>query len=240
MKREWTNKIRFVLDELVPPIMRDSKWFMWPFFVMAYGTFSVSKYMSFKSCAYSMTDEEYAKFYGSLGNSVSRRRITDLNSASIKKIIESALMSDGMSILDVGAGNGYLLEKLKLIKNWNIIAGVDVAPAKDVQQKFTVYANALPTLQFYDKQFDIVTCTHVIEHVLDPAASIKELLRVAAKLLIVVIPRQRYFYYTLDEHLNFYPDIEPFLYIFSPYKVTVSLQGGDWFLLVDLERQDIS
>ena len=58
------------MDELVPPILRDSRWFMWPFFVMAYGTFSVRSFMDFKSKAYSMTDEEYKNFYASLGNSI--------------------------------------------------------------------------------------------------------------------------------------------------------------------------
>lgn len=72
MKREITNKIRFVLDEFVPPILRDSRWFMWPFFIAAYGRLSVAEIMDFKSKAYQMTDDEYSAFYSSLGNSMSR------------------------------------------------------------------------------------------------------------------------------------------------------------------------
>jgi hypothetical protein len=36
MNRSFTNFIRFLMDELVPPIVRDSKWFMFPFFWFGY------------------------------------------------------------------------------------------------------------------------------------------------------------------------------------------------------------
>jgi ubiquinone/menaquinone biosynthesis C-methylase UbiE len=236
MKREWTNRIRFVLDELLPPIIRDSGWFMWPFYVAAYRTFSVRHLMTFKSKAYSMTDDEYASFYGSLGNSVSRLRPTDLNSASLNAITDQIPRCAGLSILDVGTGNGYLLEQLEKIVPWARLAGIDVAPPGNTQSRFEIYAGALPKLPFRDKEFDVVTCTHVLEHVLDPLASAKELVRVASKQIFVVVPKQRYFYYTLDEHLNFYPNIEPLMNYFRPFKVTASLQRGDWVVSIVLDK----
>ncbi len=36
MNRKITNTIRFVLDELIPPIIRDSYWFMYPIFYIVY------------------------------------------------------------------------------------------------------------------------------------------------------------------------------------------------------------
>ncbi len=234
MKREWTNRIRFVLDEFFPPIIRDNRYFMWPFFAMAYGSFSVSKYMDFKSKAYSMTADEYADFYGSLGNSVSRRRVTDLNDASVDFLIDRIKSSVGESILDVGAGNGYLIEKIGAIKKWKNISGVDVAPSKRNFKNYNSFAGALPNLPFSDNEFDIVTCTHVMEHLLDPFASAKELVRVARNLVLIVVPRQRYYRYTLDEHLNFFPEVEPLSRLFSPCKVSSFLLNGDWLLVVDL------
>lgn len=238
MKREWTNKIRFVLDELIPPIIRDSRWFMWPFFVAAYGKFSVDDLMDFKSRAYSMTEEEYAQFYGSLGNSMSRRRLTDLNAASITCLIDNMPGEPGLSVLDVGAGNGYLLDQLSALNTWSRVAGVDVAPAERVRGRFEIYAGALPSLPFKDKEFDVVTCTHVMEHVLDAAASAKELVRIARKMVWVVVPRQRYYYYTLDEHLNFYPRIEPLMRLFAPFETTALLHDGDWVVTVNLGQQN--
>jgi ubiquinone/menaquinone biosynthesis C-methylase UbiE len=235
MKREVTTRIRYVLDELVPPVIRDSRWFMWPFFVLAYGTFSVRDFMNFKSRAYSMTEEEYRNFYSKLGNSVSRRRETDLNEASIRFIVDR-LPSDPakMALLDVGAGNGYLLARLAQARAWQRIAGVDVVAGKDAAGRFEFHAGILPSLPFADKEFDVVTCTHVIEHLLDVEASVKELLRVTKQRLFVVLPRQRYFYYTLDEHLNFYPEIDPLLRLFRPYPVTCTTQDGDWAIAVDV------
>jgi SAM-dependent methyltransferase len=238
MKREWTNKIRFVLDELVPPIIRDSKWFMWPFFAAAYGTLSVKEFMNFKSRAYSMGDQEYAKFYGALGNSVSRRRVTDLNEASINYMLRNVPQQAGLSVLDVGAGNGFLLTKLKDQGTWARTAGVDVAPTKALSEQFETHSGALPKLPFKDKEFDVVLCTHVIEHVVDPVASIRELIRITRTKLMVVVPRQRYYYYTLDEHLNFYPNVEPLAQIFSPAQIKVTLQDGDWVVDVDVARAE--
>jgi hypothetical protein len=74
-----------------------------------------------------------------------------------------------------------------------------------------------------------------MEHLLDPAASAKELLRITQNVLFIVVPRQRYYYYTLDEHINFYPQIEPLIRLFEPYNITVSLQEGDWVLMIDLD-----
>jgi ubiquinone/menaquinone biosynthesis C-methylase UbiE len=208
---------------------------MWPFYVLAYGKLSVNDLMDFKSRVYSMTDSEYAKFYGSLGNSMSRRRLTDLNTSSIDYLLDKMPKEIGGSALDVGAGNGYLLERIAAIKTWSRVAGVDVAPSEKRQGKFEVFTGALPNLPFKDKEFNVVTCTHVMEHLLDPAASAKELLRITQNVLFIVVPRQRYYYYTLDEHINFYPQIEPLIRLFEPYNITVSLQEGDWVLMIDLD-----
>jgi SAM-dependent methyltransferase len=211
---------------------------MWPFFVAAYGTFSVNEFMDFKSRAYTMTDEEYAQFYGALGNSVSKRRATDLNIASMKYMLNIMPSEAGLSVLDVGMGNGYLLDQLSALKTWDKIAGVDVATSEKVNTRFETYAGMLPNLPFKDNEFDIVTCTHVMEHVLDTAASAKELIRVARSMVLVVVPRQRYYYYTLDEHLNFYPRVEPLMSLFAPFDVTASLQDGDWVLTINLVQSD--
>jgi hypothetical protein len=49
-----------------------------------------------------------------------------------------------------------------------------------------------------------VTCFHTLEHTRDLRAAIAELKRVARRQLIVIVPRQRSFFYTLDLHLQFF------------------------------------
>lgn len=234
MKREYTNAIRYVMDELVPPVIRDSAWFMWPFYVAAYRTLNVQELMRFKTRVYSMTPSEYEDFYAKLGNSVSRNRITDLNEACTRWIIERLPSDKDISILDVGAGNGYLLSRLSGASAEASLTGVDLAPPGPYLPKRVSHVHAaLPDLPFEAESFRAVTCTHVLEHVLDVRKSITELLRVTKERLYVVVPRQRYYFYTLDEHVNFYPQVEPLVRLFEPYKVQHELVGGDWALMID-------
>jgi ubiquinone/menaquinone biosynthesis C-methylase UbiE len=68
----------------------------------------------------------------------------------------------------------------------------------------------IENLPFEDNSFDIVTCHHTIEHIINPGKAISELKRVAKKQLIIVTPCQRFFKYTLDLHINFFP-VESYL-----------------------------
>jgi hypothetical protein len=53
MNRRLTNTIRFVMDELLPPIIRDNKYFMYPFFYIWYKGNNVKVHMEFKNFAMS-------------------------------------------------------------------------------------------------------------------------------------------------------------------------------------------
>ena len=236
MRRELTNKIRYIMDECLPPLIRDSKWFMWPFFVLAYKTWDVKRFMNFKARAHTMSAEDYSIFYKNLGQSVSRSRTTDLNEKSIDFIIDY-LDDKGLTLLDVGSGNGYLLSRLAQKKKWARICGVDVAQPLDANKKnIELHTGLLPNLPFEDKEFDVVTCTHVIEHVLDVEGSIRELLRITKRQLFLILPRQRYYFYTLDEHLNFYPEIEPLTKFLKNHDYHVSMQDGDWAISVNIKK----
>ncbi len=128
MNRNITNIIRFVMDELLPPIIRDSKFFMWPFYCIAYRCQNISNIMAFKSRVYKFSAQEYKDFYSNL-NSISRHRKTDLNSASIKRII-SQIEPDTNSLLDVGCSSGYLLKRVNDIKPKVKLYGTDIISQK--------------------------------------------------------------------------------------------------------------
>ena len=49
MNRGLTNAIRFVMDELIPPFIRDSKVFMYPFYLFAYRGKNIKEVMQFKT-----------------------------------------------------------------------------------------------------------------------------------------------------------------------------------------------
>jgi len=66
-------------------------------------------------------------------------------------------------------------------------------------------------LPFRDREFDTVTCTHVLEHILDYRKALMELRRITRRRLIIVVPREREALYTFNPHLHFFPYPESFL-----------------------------
>jgi ubiquinone/menaquinone biosynthesis C-methylase UbiE len=202
MNRRTTNAIRLVLDELLPPFIRDSKVFMYPLYVFAYGKLDVRREMAFKELVQVWSSAEYQDFYRSLTSSISRRRVTDLNTPSVTRIL--AELADATTVLDVGCGNGWLLGKIDERRPKTALFGVDVVDAPRITGNYR-YARALvEQLPFQDDAFDVVVCTHTLEHLLDVERAVAELTRVARHKLIVVVPRQRPYRYTLDEHVNFF------------------------------------
>ena len=67
-------------------------------------------------------------------------------------------------------------------------------------------------LPFRDKSFDTTICLHTLEHVRNLHAAVSELKRVSRKRLIVIVPRQKFFRYTPDYHLNFFGESEQLAY----------------------------
>ena len=70
---------------------------------------------------------------------------------------------------------------------------------------FNIQAADITDLPFADNSFDIVLCTHTLEHIREPKKALDELIRVAKQRLIIVVPRQREYRYTVDFHINFFP-----------------------------------
>ena len=86
----------------------------------------------------------------------------------------------------------------------------------------------IASLPFADRSFDIVTCNHTLEHLRDLDQAISELKRVAKKQIIIVTPRQRYFYYTMDLHLHFFPLREDLVRTMNMENYSCENCGGDW------------
>ena len=210
MNRETTNRIRFVLEDVVPPILRDSKLFK-GLASIAWGK-HIGDLASFRARAPFLTDQEYEDLYKM------HPRVhegTDNSKDCISEIIKDV---EGTSVCDVGCGTGIVL---KLIKNTRPeitrLVGVDFAiDDADALDGIEYQASKIESLPFKDDEFDTVICTHVIEHVLDYRAAIAELRRVARKRLIIVVPREREYRYTFNPHFNFFPYTHSFLRAMQP------------------------
>lgn len=225
MNRSITNAIRYVMDEWLPPAIRDARWFMYPFFYIWFKGKKVALCMDFKDLAYDLTEEEFSEVYRTL-DSLANDRPTDMNMPSIKYLVES-IDKDAKTLLDVACGRGFLLNYIADHSNLET-TGCDLLDKVDALKKSAYKKGSIYNLPFEDKSFDVVTCSHCIEHLRDLPKAIAELKRVARKQVIIVTPKQRYYFYTLDLHLNFYP-------IASYLKKEINMESntcveiqGDW------------
>ncbi|MGZ8463014.1 MAG: class I SAM-dependent methyltransferase [Candidatus Deferrimicrobiaceae bacterium] len=88
-------------------------------------------------------------------------------------------MPDGR-LLDIGCGNGDFLARMRG-KGWEVEGlEVDSEAVKSARSRhgLTIHHGALETWKLPDGSFDAITANHVIEHVHDPIALIRECLRV--------------------------------------------------------------
>jgi len=202
MNRNITNAIRFLMDECVPPIIRDSKWFMYPFYYFWFKGKDIKFYMNFKALAYKMNNTEFEKVYREVDVRANDRP-ADLNDQSIEYMLNN-IEDEKIKLADIGCGRGYWLQEVQKKKKNIELYGCDVFEQLDLPGITYVKGN-IEKLPFKDKAFDIITCHHTIEHIQNLGPAINELKRIAKKKIMIATPCQRYYYYTLDLHLNFFP-----------------------------------
>lgn len=210
MNRETTNRIRFVLEDVVPPILRDSKLFK-AVASLAWGR-HIGDLANFRARAPFLSDQEYEDLYKM------HPRVhegTDNSKACIDEIIKDVI---GGSVCDIGCGTGILLKHIKSARpEVTRLMGVDFAiDDADALEGIEYKAAKIENLPFKDGEFDTVICTHVVEHVLDYRAAIAELRRITKKRLIIVVPREREYRYTFNPHFNFFPYTHSFLRAMQP------------------------
>ena len=210
MNRETTNRLRFVLEDVLPPVVRDSRLFL---FIarLAWGG-HIADLSAFRARAPFLTDDEYEEMYRT------HPRVhagTDNSQACITRIAEEIV---GTSVVDVGCGTGVLLQKFKEARpELQRLTGVDFVVDDAASLPGVEYVAArIEALPFEDGEFDTVVCTHVIEHVLDYRAALLELRRITRRRLIIVVPAEREYRYTFNPHLNFFPYPYSFLRAMLP------------------------
>lgn len=218
--------VQRLLDDYVPPVIRDSRWFM---SVPMYLLFRdrAPLYMNFKSSAYTLTDKEFSDVYAQLGDDLQGE--TDLNEKCTARILESLV---GKSVLEVGCGRGYLAGKMAGVKPTTACDVYVPAYAASRYPEVRFETANIERLPYKDNEFDTVVTTHTLEHVRDLPSAIAELRRVARKRLIIVVPRQRPYTYNFSLHLNFFSHkwSFPALLGYRPHRLVCL---GDWLYIED-------
>lgn len=199
-----STTIRVLLDELLPPAIRDTRWFFAPIIKLSGAKID----MDFKIKAPFWTEEEFCDAY----EKAAFIRSTDLTNKTELFVLENL---SGKTLLKVGCGNGDLA--IKCAKRGLVVTASDIAgnivkqlatTAKDLNIKINTAVASAEELPFTDKSFDTIICTHVLEHTRDIQKTINELKRVAQKRVVIVVPKQRNFRYTCDYHLHFFNNPE--------------------------------
>lgn len=202
--RSTVNAVRYLLEEWLPPALRDSPLFL-PLMYLAWGRDAL-RFIAFRDRVRTMDAGEYASFYAAL------RPISgdcDLNRACIERILAEV---EGPSVLDAGCGRGHLAARIARAHPGATVAGADLAPpGHSAEANLSFVEGWLGRLPFADKSFDTVVCTHTLEHVLDLEGALADLRRLARRRLILVVPRERESRYPFNLHVHFFPYAHSFL-----------------------------
>jgi SAM-dependent methyltransferase len=229
MSRKASLRVNDLLDRLVPPALGDSRLFAKAARSM-YDTLPIP-IDELKDRAFSLSEAEYGAFYRSLQTKFEQGD-TDLTPESLDGVVAAI---EGRTVLDVACGKGYLANILARDRH---VVACDVALAtgdRAIRHSGAILCEAnVERLPFRDQSFDTVVSTHTLEHVQHLGAAIAELRRVAAKRVVVVVPRQRPYRVTFNPHIHFFP------YRFSLLAWTgtehphrCELIGGDWLYVED-------
>jgi ubiquinone/menaquinone biosynthesis C-methylase UbiE len=106
-----------------------------------------------------------------------------------------SFVDKGDTVLDAGCGQGAL--SVMLAQKGAIVSGTDISiPNVDASKKYAEEAGVtihfevadLENLPFPDNSFDVVVCSHVLEHIPDFDKGLQEIYRVARKKVVFAVP----------------------------------------------------
>lgn len=127
------------------------------------------------------------------GNPIVRRLINNF----FAKVIEKFTAEPAENLLDAGCGEGMTLYQLgdHLPER---VTGFDINPkcvgyTKELFPKANITVEDIFNLPYSDKEFDLVICLEVFEHLPNPDLALKALKRVANKRLIFSVPHEPWF-----------------------------------------------
>lgn len=230
MSRARANQLNRILDDWLPPRLRDSR----PMAALARRMFAdlPIRIDEFKDRAFRLSRGDMADFYRNLDSRFDLGA-TDLTDGSMRAVVDSVA---GGSVLDVACGKGALADRLSAEHH---VVGCDVAVDRGdralAHRSFTAVEAVIESLPFASRCFDTVVSTHTIEHVLDPRSALDELRRVARRRVVVVVPRQRPYRVTFNPHLHFFPYEHSLLaWTGTDHVERCELVDDDWLYVEDV------
>lgn len=224
VSRATALRVRNALDNWLPPVLRDNPLVMKPLLRLALRR-QATVFAEFRQVGFSLTADEFAATYRAVAGSEVQGE-TDLNAACTAAILREVR---GQTVLEVGSGRGWLVRRMVAeadhVTASDIVIGDELSDFENV----TVDQASAESLPYADNAFDVVVCTHTLEHVQDLPRALSELRRVARRRLVIVVPKERPYRFGFNLHLHFFP------YAWSWLAVSGVVDGArledldDWF-----------
>ena len=195
--------VKTVLEDWVPPALLETRWLN-GWWIHLYNPRAD---LDFKRKALFMTEQEFGAAYAAV-QTERGRDWSDLDPSHVAFLLEN--LAEG-TVLEVGAGCG--LYAVAAARAGRRVTAVEMDPSRlpVIREQgrasgasVAVVGSRLEELPFPDRSFDNVVCAHVLEHVRELPRSIAELLRVARKRVLIIVPKERYYRYTPNYHLHFF------------------------------------
>jgi len=103
------------------------------------------------------------------------------------------------TVLDVGCGEGFTLNKLKENKIGKTHEGIDyskeaITLGKKAYPSLHIVQGNIYDLKYKDNSFDLVICSEVLEHLENPQKALRELTRVSRRYILLSVPNEPWFY----------------------------------------------
>jgi ubiquinone/menaquinone biosynthesis C-methylase UbiE len=97
------------------------------------------------------------------------------------------------SILEVGCGEGYLLDHIRMLGRFSRLEGIDISEeivmeARTLHPLITFGSGSVYDLHYESEEFDLVLAAEVLEHLEDYETGLSEIRRVAREFCIISVP----------------------------------------------------
>ena len=102
------------------------------------------------------------------------------------------------SLLDAGCGEGLSIQKLNRNAQIPLVFGIDLSflaiqLAKKINTQSAFIQSSVLNLPFKNESFNVVICLEVLEHLEKPEQSLREILRVSDRFILLSVPNEPYF-----------------------------------------------
>lgn len=129
-------------------------------------------------------------------------------SRQCEKQIMKLVPEEGLSVLDIGCGTGRILRGLKKDRKAKCM-GIDISRvAIYVLSRYGIegMAGDVDNIHELKRKFDVVICSHTLEHITDDKRLVEEIRRLTKKYAIIAVPNNCIGPEELDEHVRKYDE----------------------------------